>query len=312
MPVDYGLGPGPEPKHIDRKGLYVSLDDRIKYLHEFLDFNSGKNRPVLGNSDDSSCAEANACCKPADVEALQSGSKYLKQLIPAVVNLVYKKLLQYDITSRAFHTGSTAIETEPEQDYLHEETPQIRRRKMFLRWYLIKLCQDPTSMDFWRYLSKVGMMHSGQGRLHPLNIEFIHINACMGYIQDIFIEALLSHPQISLRRKIALLRAVNKILCIQLDLFAKWRLRDGEEYEDEMSVYSFGSGKEGCLGDKTILGSSSSSSADDDTASIASVTPSTHSAQTTQTAQFGASRASVCPFADLAQSSSSETKIWAN
>lgn len=94
--------------------------------------------------------------KSDDVEALASGGKYLKQLIPAVVNLVYKKLLQYDITSRAFHTQSTADETEPEQDYLHEDTPQIKRRKMFLRWYLIRLCQDPTSMDFWRYLNKVG------------------------------------------------------------------------------------------------------------------------------------------------------------
>lgn len=92
---------------------------------------------------------------PADVEALASGAKYLKQLIPAIVNLVYKKLLQCDITSRAFHSGSTADESPLGKDYLHEETPQIKRRKMFLRWYLVRLCQDPTSMDFWRYLNKV-------------------------------------------------------------------------------------------------------------------------------------------------------------
>ena len=92
----------------------------------------------------------------ADIEALASGSKYIKQLIPAVVNLVYKKLLQYDITSRAFNTRSTASSKEEEEDFLSEETPQIQRRKMFLRWYLIRLCQDPTSMDFWRYLNKVG------------------------------------------------------------------------------------------------------------------------------------------------------------
>lgn len=93
---------------------------------------------------------------PADIEALLTGNKYIKQLIPAVVNLVYKKLLQYDITSRAFHTRTTADEKEPEEEYLHEETPKIQRRKMFLRWYLTRLCQDPTTMDFWRYLNKVG------------------------------------------------------------------------------------------------------------------------------------------------------------
>lgn len=148
--MDYGLGPGFEPKHIDRKSLYTSLEERIKYLHYFLDFNSGE-QPIRFFTNNTL-----TLFFPADVEALANGGKYLKQLIPAVVNLVYKKLLQCDITSRAFHTQSTVDETEMEQDYLHEDTPQIKRRKMFLRWYLVRLCQDPTSMDFWRYLNKVG------------------------------------------------------------------------------------------------------------------------------------------------------------
>ena len=272
----------------------------------------------------------------ADVEALQSGTKYLKQLIPAVVNLVYKKLLQYDITSRAFHTRTTADETEPDAEYLTEDTPQIQRRKMFLRWYLIRLCQDPTSMEFWRYLNKVGyveipsnpvlwtfnlhlsrIMHSGQERLHALNIEYIHLGACLGYIQDIFLEALMSHPQLSMRRKLALVRAINKIIWIQNDLFAKWHLRDGEEFADEMSMCSFGS-QEGYLGDKRILGSSSGSSTDDDQSSIMSslapsIAPSTHTTHSTNTTtQANASKESVCPFADFAKNSSTETKIWAN
>lgn len=139
------------------------------------------------------------------------------------------------------------------------------------------------------------------------------MNACVGYMQDIFVEALLSHPQLSLRRKIALVRAVNKILWIQNDLFAKWRVRDGEEYADEMSVYSFGSDKEGYIGDKKILGSDSSSSTDDDSASvISSIAPSTHTTHTIQTSHANASRTSVCPFADLAKNSATETKIWAS
>lgn len=297
MPHNYGLVGGFEPKHIDRKAIHTSLEERIKYLHDFLEFGS------------------------ADIEALASGAKYIKQLIPAVVNLVYKKLLQYDITSRAFHTRTTACEDELEEDYLDEETPQIQRRKMFLRWYLIRLCQDPTSMEFWRYLNKVGMMHSGQERMHALNIEYVHISVCMGYIQDIFIEALMSHPHLSLRRKIALVRAVNKILWIQNDLFAKWRVRDGEEYADEMSVYSFGS-REGYLGDKKILGSSSGSSEEDDRSSITSAAPSTaqsvapstnttHTTDSSQTAQSGATKASACPFAEFSKAQSMETKIWA-
>lgn len=122
-------------------------------------------------------------------------------------------------------------------------------------------------------------MHSGQERLAPLNIEYIHLGACLGYVQDIFTEALMCHPQLSNRRKLGLIRAINKIIWIQNDLFAKWHLRDGEEFADEISIYSFGSGnKEGYVGGKRILGSSSESSMDDDQSSIASsVAPSTFS-----------------------------------
>lgn len=48
--------------------------------------------------------------KKDDIEALVTGSKYIKQLIPAIVNIVYHKLLQYDITARAFQTRSTSCE----------------------------------------------------------------------------------------------------------------------------------------------------------------------------------------------------------
>ncbi|KAI9931833.1 hypothetical protein ASPWEDRAFT_169325 [Aspergillus wentii DTO 134E9] len=261
-------------KHVDRKSLYTRLEARINYLREFLDFNS------------------------CDVEALASGSKYIKALIPAVVNIVYKKLLETDITARAFHTRSTADET-PVEDFFTEESPQIKRRKMFLRWYLIKICSDPSQMEFWRYLNKVGVMHCGQERLHALNIEYIHIGALLGFIQDIFTEALMSHPHLSLSRKIALLRAINKIIWIQNDLFARFRVRDGEEFADEMSQINMEEEKEGYLGDKKILGegSTTGSSSEDDRSSINSGAPSATSA---------------CPFAEFTNGSSgTETKIWA-
>lgn len=92
---------------------------------------------------------------PGDIEALITGAKYVKALIPAVVNIVYKKLLQYDITARAFTTRSTSFEG-PVDDVPDENSPQILHRKMFLRAYLNKLCSDPSRMDFWEYLDKVG------------------------------------------------------------------------------------------------------------------------------------------------------------
>jgi hypothetical protein len=118
-------------QHIDREQLYTNLESRIQYLHSFLDFGS------------------------KDVEALTNGAKYVKTLIPAVVNIVYKKLLQYDITARAFQTRSTSFEG-PLVQSLEEDSPQILHRKKFLKAYLIKLCSDPTKMEFWEYLDKVG------------------------------------------------------------------------------------------------------------------------------------------------------------
>lgn len=97
-----------------------------------------------------------------DIEALITGSKYIKQLIPAIVNIVYHKLLQYDITARAFETRSTSYEG-PVDPNLTENSPQILHRKMFLRAYLSKLCSDPSTMEFWYYLDKVGYVKDGGG-----------------------------------------------------------------------------------------------------------------------------------------------------
>ncbi|KAK1590404.1 Protoglobin-domain-containing protein [Colletotrichum navitas] len=191
--------------HVDREELYTDLEARIRYLHSFLDFSS------------------------KDIEALTSGAKYVKALIPAVVNIVYHKLLQYDITARAFATRSTSFEG-PMDDVPSDDSPQILHRKMFLRAYLAKLCSDPSRMEFWEYLDKVGMMHVGLGRQHPLHVEYIHLGACLSFIQDVMTEAVLSHPRLAMQRKIGLVKALGKVIWIQNDLMAKWHVRDGAEF----------------------------------------------------------------------------------
>ncbi|KAL1953117.1 hypothetical protein VTO42DRAFT_3576 [Malbranchea cinnamomea] len=225
-------------QHIDRKDLYTNLESRIQYLHTFLDFSSN------------------------DIEALISGSKYIKALIPAVVNIVYRKLLQYDITARAFQTRSTSFEG-PLDEYPDENSPQVLHRKMFLKGYLNRLCTDPSKLEFWEYLDKVGMMHVGRGRQHPLHIEYIHIGTTLALIQNVLTEAILSHPRLHLSRKIALVTAIGKVIWVQNDLFAKWYVRDGEEYAAEMEEVAVE--REGYLhGKKMIVGDSSESETDGD------------------------------------------------
>lgn len=79
-------------------------------------------------------------------------------------------------------------------------------------------------------------MHVGQGRAHPLHVEYVHIGVTLSFIQDIITEAILSHPRLKMDRKIALVKALSKVIWIQNDLFAKWYVRDDDEFAEERSV----------------------------------------------------------------------------
>lgn len=151
-------------------------------------------------------------------------------MIPAIVNLVYKKLLRHDITARIFSSRDSRATVDPET-WVTEDSAQIQHRKLFLRWYLTKLNGDPTKMEYWEYLDKVGLMHVGLGgRRKALHVDYVFLGACLGYIQDAMTEAILSHPTLELERKIAIVRAVGKVIWIQNDLLARWHVVDGEEY----------------------------------------------------------------------------------
>lgn len=205
-----------------------------------------------------------------------------------MVNIVYRKLLQYDITARAFTTRSTSFEG-PLDEQPDESSPQILHRKSFLRAYLKKLCTDPTQMEYWEYLDKVGMMHTGIGRAHPLHVEYVHIGAALAVIQDILTEAILSHPRLPMARKIAIVKALGKVIWIQNDLFAKWYVHDGDEFTDGVD-YTPVVEKEGFLHGKRVLNPEEElSEGSDDTASP----PPSH------VREDGSVPAGVCPFSGM-------------
>jgi hypothetical protein len=98
---------------------------------------------------------------PDDIAALKDGSKFVKAIIPTIAHKVYEKLLQTDITARAFHNQSTRLE-EDVGEFYNAESPAIQRRKMFLRWYMTRLCGDPNKLEFWMYLDKVAWVPISQ------------------------------------------------------------------------------------------------------------------------------------------------------
>lgn len=86
--------------------------------------------------------------------------------------MVYKKLLKHDITARVFSNRDSRNEENPDR-FVEEDGNIIQNRKIFLRRYLTKLNSDPTKMEYWEYLDKVGSHipspFGPRSLPHPLN-----------------------------------------------------------------------------------------------------------------------------------------------
>ena len=97
-------------QHINPTSL-SDLPSRITYLTSFLELTS------------------------SDSEALLAAKPLIAPLIPTVLNMVYTKLLTYDITAKAFVPRNTGYEGEVVKsvEELSLEHPQIEMRKDFLK-----------------------------------------------------------------------------------------------------------------------------------------------------------------------------------
>ncbi|PPQ68286.1 hypothetical protein CVT24_005102 [Panaeolus cyanescens] len=198
-------------QHIDPASL-ADLSTRVQYLRDFIGFTE------------------------KDAEALHAAAPVVAPLVPVIVDTVYDKLFKFDVTAQSFvprQTGYTGEAPVSLKD-LNVEHPQIKFRKDFLSRYLVKLVtMDYEKFESWEYLDKVGIMHTGTtpGFLHrakkpALRVEYIHCAILLGYVEDILVDAVLNHPDLDLATKTAVIRAANKIIWIQNDLFARHYVKD--------------------------------------------------------------------------------------
>lgn len=100
-----------------------------------------------------------------------------------------------------------------------------------------------------------------------MHVEYVHIGATLSFVQDILTEAILSHPKMRMDRKIGLVKALSKVIWIQNDLFAKWYVRDGDEFADNTLVPEIE--PEGYLHGKKILHDGSESESEIEDAAMA-------------------------------------------
>jgi len=207
-------------QHVSASSL-SDLPTRISYLRSFIEFGA------------------------ADAATLHASRDVVAPLVPVVVDTVYTKLLSFDITAQAFVPRQTGYAGEAPASLadLSHDHPQIRFRKDFLARYLVKL----VSMDYddirsWEYLDKVGLMHTGQaGFAHrakkpALRVEYTHCAILLGYVEDILVNAVMGHPDLDNDAKTAVVRAVNKLLWIQNDLFARHYIADAEAAEAKKTL----------------------------------------------------------------------------
>lgn len=81
-------------------------------------------------------------------------------------------------------------------------------------------------------------MHSNQARQIPVFVEYVFLNVCLGYIQDIALDAIMSLPDLSDRKKVNLVRALTKIIWIQNDLFARYHVTEPEKPIETVHIAS--------------------------------------------------------------------------
>lgn len=160
----------------------------------------------------------------ADIKAIGSVADAIRPLAPVVVDAVYAKLFQFDVTKKHFVPKNDGFEGEApiSLEDLTLDHPQIKFRKDFLGKYLNKILSGPYDDRFLRYLDWVAKIHTDTPeKKSKINVDYIHINALMGFVETVLVDAVVGLG-LDKKEESAALCAFNKLMWIQNDYFAKY------------------------------------------------------------------------------------------
>ena len=225
--------------HIPASSLR-SLPQRISYLSSFLSFG------------------------PTDGLAIQASGAHIAPQIPTALDLVYAKLLSYDITAKAFvprqggaENGPTPAPARPQD--LSLTHAHILLRKDFLKDYLLRIVSNEDwtpSSALWDYLDHIGVAHTGappgkkRGPKTPgSRVELMHMSLLLGFVQDVIVSLVLATEALDASAKNPVIRAWNKLLWMQNDLFARHYVVDDDDFNNEDNGAEFPRGGAGWIGD---------------------------------------------------------------
>ncbi|CAF4173223.1 unnamed protein product [Rotaria sordida] len=191
-------------EHIDANRLHLDLRYRFDYLSKFLNFTSD------------------------DIAMLNTFAPLVFPLIPVISDTVYRKLFSFDITKQYFLIRNEGFEgfVSKKQCGITLDSAQMELRKDMLSMYLKRvLTQCDWNDTFLQYLSQVGKMHTNQAGSSSINVDYIHINALLGYLEHLLIDVLCNTDAMDEKTKRGISMAVNKFFWIQNDFFTMHYLR---------------------------------------------------------------------------------------
>ncbi|KAK0221017.1 Protoglobin-domain-containing protein [Armillaria nabsnona] len=198
----------PTAQEIDPELLRTSINARMAYLKDFLGFG-----------------------KPQQ-DILNKTSPLIYGSIPEVVDGLYSKLFEFDVTKQIFMERNEGFDgpLPAKLEDLTLDSPQLIYRKIFMKaWARRIITADYSSPKTWAYLDKVGIMHTGvksfKHRAHapPLIVPYRDCALALGWVCDVLQTAILQLPddKLSMQEKINAISAITKVIWIQNDLFAR-------------------------------------------------------------------------------------------
>ncbi|KAI5476297.1 hypothetical protein MNV49_007868 [Pseudohyphozyma bogoriensis] len=156
---------------------------------------------------------------------------------------VYDHLFEFSYTKQTFLVSrDTGYEGDLADSLakLTVDSEQMKYRKHFLSFWAARiLTARYEDMKTFEYLDKVGIMHIGMSAFKhrekkaPLKVDLHVLSLTLGWVMDVVISIVMAFPRsvLGTSAKTDFMRAFNKIMWIQQDLFARHYTRTDEEAE---------------------------------------------------------------------------------
>ncbi|KAJ2703368.1 hypothetical protein FB645_003932 [Coemansia sp. IMI 203386] len=196
-----------EMQHIDHDRLYTDLQYRYDYVSGFIGFTK------------------------KDQDLIKQSGSVVAGLVPTIVDAVYDKLAEYDITWSHFAQDQEGLQI---KDGKSRDVAQVTMgsevitfRKTMLTKYLKKLVTAEWNLSYLKYLDWVGHIHTTTPlKKSTINVEYIHCNALFGYVSAVVVGALQKSTEWDDDTRDDIVNAYNKFFWLQNDLFAKYYVKD--------------------------------------------------------------------------------------